>query len=250
MFYDYYLIPKIAISVLLVILFYDYIKSFVFLSAGRLALKLKLTRYYTFETSKGVVELPLIVLLHFIFCFFIFKLSHISIDQLGLAKLPSPILLFEGVLLGVGVMGASALLGRFYIELMRYFFPRKYPQDIKNWLAMARSGWIRHHFHTLEVLPVPIALLITLGQVCAEEIIFHGILINYFLSYGQLIALVVSTSLFMYMQIFHMPNRVCGAFPMIGALVMGVVGGVLYLQVHTLLPLIIAHITFFAVAVL
>lgn len=241
---------KIAVFIFLITFFYYYIKSCVFIHAGRIATLFRITRLYSFEVSKGVIELPTIVILHFLFCVLLLKLTQISFVDLRIFDLSNPLLLSEGCLLGIGVMGASSLLGRIYIEIMRYMFPKKYPSDIRNWLAMARGGWIRHHFHVLEVLPIPIALTITLGQVCAEEIVFRGVLMNYFHNNGDYIALVISTLLFMIMQIFHMSNRVSSVFPVIGALVLGVTGGLMYVHVHTLLPLIIAHITFFAVAVL
>lgn len=241
---------KLFIILLSMIIFYHYIKSFILYYSGHIAIKCKLTKLYSYEVSKGVIELPIIVISHFIFCYSLIKVTHINLSLLNIFHLSSPILIVEGAILGIGVMGAASLLGRSYIEMMRFLFPKKYSANIRNWLAMARGGWIRHHFHAIEVLPVPIALLITLGQVCAEEIIFRGVILNYFLMYGKYIALFISTSLFMMMQTFQMPNRISSIFPVIGALVLGLIGGILYMNVPVLLPLIIAHITFFAVAVL
>ncbi len=241
---------KLILSIIFIILFYKYLKDLIYYQSGRIAIYLGLTHYYTYEMSKGVIELPIIVIAHGLFCLFLIKMTGLNLTTLGLVPIPAFSLLAYGLLLGLGVMGTSALIGRFYIEFLRYFFKKKYPQDLRNWLAMARSGWIRHYFHTLEVLPIPLALFITLGQVCAEEIVFRGVVINVFLNDGKYIALTISVILFMCMQVFHMPNRVSAVFPMIGALVMGLVGGFLYLHIHTLIPLIIAHITFFAVAVL
>lgn len=244
-----YLLAKIICCLSLIIIFYKNIKQYAFDHSGKIAVFFKLNRFYPYETSKGVIELSFIVILHFLFCIFLIKFLGIKLSQLGI-NLKEPLLLFEGVLLGIGIMGTSALIGRLSIEFLRYIYKNKYSYGIKDWLAMARSGWIRHYFHTLEVLPLPLALLVTLGQVCGEEIVFRGVLINYFLPYGKYIALFISTTLFMYMQTFHMPNRLSGVFPMIGALVVGLASGTLYIYTHTLLPLIIAHFTFFAVAVL
>jgi membrane protease YdiL (CAAX protease family) len=244
------LIFKLLFSVAFIIAFYQYVKSYLIRYAGKIALKLKISQFHPYETSKGVVELPAIVFLHLLFCLLFMKVTHVTFEDLGLTKKIDVLSIIEGILLGIGVMGTASLIGRLYIEWLRYLFPNRYPSDIKNWLAMARSGWIRHYFHTLEVLPIWIALSVTLGQVCAEEIVFRGILINYFLPQGKIIALTIATLLFMYMQIFQMPNRLSSAFPVIGAFVMGTVGGILYLHSHNLLPLIIAHITFFTVAVL
>lgn len=248
--YDAILLLKLMLVLIFIISYYRVIKNKIIYYAGKFAKHSRLSHYYPYEVAKGVIELPCIVLTHLFFCVILAKTCGIAFPAPGAVSLHAPYLLLYGILLGLGIMGTASLLGRFYIEIMHTLFPKKFPTDMKHWLVMVRSGWIRHYLHVLQALPLPIALLIAFGQVCGEEIVFRGILTPYFLPYGQLTAIILSTLLFMYMQLFQMPNRVSGIFPMIGALVMGTVGSILYLQVPDLLPLMIAHMIFFSVAVL
>lgn len=234
----------------LVAFFYYFIKSIIFNLSGNIAIKIKLTHFYPFEMAKGAVELIIVVCCHYIFIIFLMHVLHVNFNDIGLNTKIDSWLCFQGVLLGIAMMGSSSVLSQFYIQFMLTLPRNKVAHHINDWLSMSRSGWIRHHFHTIEVLPIVIAIFITFSQVCAEEIVFKGVFINYFLSYGKVIALVISTVLFVYMQTFHMPNLFSAVFPMLGALVIGLVGGVLYLKIHSLVPLMIAHITFFVFAVL
>ena len=56
--------------------------------------------------------------------------------------------------------------------------------------------------------------------------------------------------LFIAVQVFNMPSWHSAMFAVLGALVIGLVHGGLYLAVPNLLPLIIAHMVTFAVSVL
>jgi membrane protease YdiL (CAAX protease family) len=121
---------------------------------------------------------------------------------------------------------------------------------VKAWLIMTRSGWLRHYFHTIEVLPLMLSLPIVFGQVFCEELMFRGILISYFLPAGPWVAIIASTVLFMVMQLFHLPSWLSGIFPLVGSMVIGLINGILYAKFFNLLPLVIAHFTFFIAAVL
>jgi hypothetical protein len=60
----------------------------------------------------------------------------------------------------------------------------------------------------------------------------------------------VSVALFTAAQVFRMPSWRSAMFPALGARTLGVVDGLLFLAVPTILPLIVAHIVFFLVATL
>lgn len=62
------------------------------------------------------------------------------------------------------------------------------------------AGWIRHHKHTLKVLPFLLALLIITMQIGSEEIIFRAVLTNVFIQYGTTFTFISSTILFVFMQ--------------------------------------------------
>ena len=71
-------------------------------------------------------------------------------------------------------------------------------------MDVANTGWIRHK-HTLKILPIYLALLIITLQIGSEEIIFRVVLTHIFMPYWIIVAFVISTVLFIYMQTLHMP---------------------------------------------
>ncbi len=243
-------LTKILSCFFIVLLFYKYIKSIAYRYAGNIAVYLGFTKFHSYEVAKGFVELMLIVIAHVVFCIILFHGYHLTCADLGIRYFPDMRLIAQGALLGVGVMGASSLLGRMYIELMKFYSSHTSRLDTKNWLTMARGGWIRHHYHTIQVLPIPVAIMVTLGQVFAEELVFRGVFVNVFLPWGIVAAVCFSTLFFMLMQVFYMPNRIASIFPVIGALVVGVINSYLFIATHNLYPLIVAHIVFFTFAVL
>ncbi len=241
---------RFLLSTAMIIFFYYYVKLYLFYIAPKIATYLKITKYYSMEISKGIIELPLVVLFHFLFvvtllCFLAIPTVTQSFD---LEKIVFYLLI--GIFLGVGMMSFSSLLCRAIIEIFRHIPKSYFPLEIKDWLIMTRSGWLRHYLHTVEVLPLFLSLSIVFFQVFCEEMMFRGILINYFSPTGSWIAIMSSTILFMFMQLFHMPTLVSGIFPLIGSMVIGLINGMLYLKFFNLLPLVIAHFTFFVVAVL
>lgn len=65
---------------------------------------------------------------------------------------------------------------------------------------------------------------------------------------GMGVALAASVTLFVGIQVFNMPSWRAAMFPVLGALVVGVVHGALYLAVPDITPLIVAHFVLFMVA--
>jgi CBS-domain-containing membrane protein len=74
-------------------------------------------------------------------------------------------------------------------------------------------------------------------------------LINYFRPAGAGLALGIAAFFFLLVQTFHMPSWRAALFPVIGATVLSVVHGSLFLAVPDILPLIVAHIVFFFTAI-
>ncbi len=60
----------------------------------------------------------------------------------------------------------------------------------------------------------------------------------------------VSIFLFIYMQTLHMPSKTSAMFPVIGATVMGITHGLIYLESPSIVPLILSHLTFFIFTIL
>lgn len=243
-------VEQFLLSLASIVFFYFYVKSAIFFIAHRIAIYLRVTKYNTVEKGKGIVELSVVVLLHIVFSSALIWVLAIPITLSGLTLIQSILYIPIGILLGIGMMGFSSLLCRGAIEILRSLSRPYFPPDVKDWLIMTRSGWMRHYLHTIDVLSLPVALLIIFGQICCEEIVFRGVFLQYFLSAGACVALIAATILFMLMQLFHMPNLVSGIFPLIGSMIIGIFNGVLYLKYAHIFPLIIAHFSFFVVAVL
>lgn len=241
---------RFILAVVSIIVFYYYIKLGILFISSKLSYFLQLTKSYSLETAKGIVELPLIVFFHFGFIMFLWWLEAGSIFHQTFNFHQIKIAIPLGIFLGIGMMGFSSLLSRAVIECLRHIPKPYFPFEVKDWLIMTRSGWLRHYLYVVDKLPLSLALLIVFGQVWCEEMMFRNILIHYFLPEGPVLCVVVSTSLFMFMQIFHMPNLLSLIFPLIGAMVIGLTNAILYLKFFDLFPLVIAHFTFFIVAVL
>jgi membrane protease YdiL (CAAX protease family) len=159
-----------------------------------------------------------------------------------------PALLICGVLLGVGDMGLSTFLCNVGIHVANEIAPADGPSRLDQWLVVARGGWMRYYLRTMDLAPLPFALLSILLYVAVEEIVFRGVLINYLQPLGAVVATVLSALLFAVVQVFHMPGWRAAMFPVIGALVVGVLHGALYIAVPNLIPLILAHLVFLVVS--
>ncbi len=240
----------IILCILIMIGYYHYIKLYLFKISPKIAIYIQITKYYSLEKAKGVIELPLVVISHCIFVLIVSRLLHVPFF---LSEIHFYQIIFDipiGILLGIGMMGFSSMLCRAVIEILRNIPQACFPSEVKDWLIMTRSGWLRHYLHTLEVLPYHFALFIIFMQVCCEEMIFRSDLIHYFVPQGSIFAVITSVVLFMLMQLFHMPSLVNGIFPLVGSMIIGLVNAILYLKYFNLLPLLIAHFTFFVAAVL
>lgn len=241
---------QFLLSTAIIIFFYFYVKSYIFFIAPKIAFYLQITKHNAVETAKGVIELLMVVLVHIVFSIILIWFLAIPITMSGFTLTQIILYIPVGILLGIGMMGFSSLLCRATIEILRYISKPYFPQEVKDWLIMTRSGWLRHYLHTIDVLSLPLALSVVFGQICCEEMVFRGVFLHYFLPAGSCVALFAATVLFMFMQLFHMPNLVSGIFPLIGSMIIGVFNGILYLKYSNLFPLIMAHFSFFVVAVL
>jgi membrane protease YdiL (CAAX protease family) len=240
---------KIVCGFLAVILYYGLGKRQIFKAAFPLGCALRLTARYSTSEATAVVELALAGGTHLLFCALTMWLFGISWANTGLLNV-DPLQCVYGFLLGAGLLAVSSLLCRVAISLFQALWPAAGPGDLRNWLALSRAGWLRHHLRTIEVVPLPLALSLIAVQVSAEEFFFRGVLMQYYLPCGKAVALVFPLALFTLMQVFNMPSLQSAMFPVVGAVVMGLVHGLLYLGSPSLLPLVISHLTFFGLAVL
>jgi len=207
-----------------------------------------LARRYPSRDISAVINLPLAGLSQAAFFLVLLTLTGIqSVAFVGRGF--QSVLLLYGVLLGIADMALSTFLCNVGIHVANEIAPRGSPADLSEWLVIARGGWMRYYLRTIDLAPLPVALLSILLYVAIEEIVFRGLLINYFAPLGAVAAVILSTLLFAAVQVFHMPGWRSAMFPVIGALVVGVLHGALFIAVPNVIPLIIAHLVFLIVAV-
>jgi hypothetical protein len=195
----------------------------------------------------GVLRLAIAGLMQLAFCTAL--LVALGIAPPDLVQGPPRLeLLAAGAVLG----GAEAALGSFLgmvgmraAAALDHDATAPSPQE---WIGLARAGWMRLYTRTAEVLPLPPLAALILLYVAVEEVVFRGVVIAAVGDAGMGVALAASVTLFVGIQVFNMPSWRAAMFPVLGALVVGVVHGALYLAVPDITPLIVAHFVLFMVA--
>jgi membrane protease YdiL (CAAX protease family) len=210
---------------------------------------LPLTRRYSLSEVDNIVKLLLAGISQIAFCFVLIFIAHLDFRQLGLNKF-QPILIVYGVLLGLGEMALGSFFCHLCMRIAMVVVPTSVPTELKDWLTLVKGGWMRELLNTAEIVPSPLAFLFIILYISGEEIIFRGVLLNFFLPVGAAFALGASVFLFATVQTLHMPSWRSAMFPIIGALLVGFVHGALFLVVPNILPLIVAHFVFFISAVI
>lgn len=239
---------QIIATSLLLLLYYKYFKDLIYAVAPSITNALHLDAHYPLAKANGVIEIILIALSHLLFCIslvFVFQLNFRSLgfNHFNLWDI------FYGLLLGMSVMSTTTFVCRLTIQMLSAVKPKCIPVDTKAWIAMARGGWMRHHSHNLQILPLSLSLFVLLIQIGSEETIFRGIILNHFLNVGPAVAITISTGFFVIMQALQTPKWIVAFFPMTGALISGVIFGFLYTKTFCLYPLIIAHLLFFGLCI-
>lgn len=242
-------ILMILLISLLIYAFYGYgLKSF-----GNLY---RYTRFFRpaiklspFENEK-ITRLILAVLSQGIFLCLLKGLTAVDLRIWNNITHISMINILQGVLLGIAEM---AVAGLFANILMQGFLllPQKTGSGNENsWVAESGGGWILQYRRLVKHTPVFVFVPVILCYVGTEELIFRSLLINYTLSVSGCFALLFSTAWFAAVQAFGMPSFRSALFPVSGALLMGILHGIIYLETKNSIPLIIAHSVFFAVSML
>lgn len=154
------------------------------------------------------------------------------------------ILLGAGV--GLGELALSSLLCTTAVNLVLLATSDATTSRVSEWLVEGRGGWMSLFSATSRTAPTWLTVLILCLYVTVEEFIFRGILIEVLRGAGMAWAVAVSTALFVTVQSFNMPSARAAIFPMLGAFVVGVTHGILFWSVPDILPLMVAHLTFFA----
>lgn len=156
----------------------------------------------------------------------------------------------EAALLGAGELALTSLVCTLIVEVASA--RRGSAREIvrREWAAQTRGGWMSYFLLTMRAAPPAVAL----GSIClyvgVEELIFRGLLIPTFLDagLGGTAAVALSSLVFVGVQALAMPSSRAALFPMVGAAVIGVVHGILFLHVPDVIPLVVAHVAFFLAA--
>jgi membrane protease YdiL (CAAX protease family) len=155
-----------------------------------------------------------------------------------------------GVLLGVGEAGLASQLALLASRVAELWRPGRTPVTVEGWLSVSRGGWIRYYLRTAEAAPVWLLVAASALYVSGEEIVFRGIVISCLAGLPTPLAVTVSVLLFALVQVFYTPGWQTALFPVIGAVVVGIVHGSLFVMVPDLTPLIVAHLSMFLIMVL
>lgn len=196
----------------------------------------------------GVLRLAIAGVMQLVFCAVLFLALDLAPQDLVQGP-PQPELLAAGAVLGVAEAALGSFLGMVGMRAAGALERDSAAPTPEEWITLARAGWMRLYSRTAEVLPLaPLAALILL-YVAVEEIVFRGVVIGALGDAGAGVALAASVTLFVGIQAFSMPSWRAAMFPVMGALVVGVVHGTLYLVVPDITPLIVAHFVLFMAAV-
>ncbi|HEY8340510.1 MAG TPA: CPBP family glutamic-type intramembrane protease [Egibacteraceae bacterium] len=159
-------------------------------------------------------------------------------------------LLLLGVPLGIAEAGCSTQVAYWASRVAERLRPGSAPTSVEGWLSVARGGWIRYYLRTAAVAPTWLLLAATILYVGGEEVLFRAVVLEASAAPGPALAVLVSVALFVTAQVFYTPGWQTALFPVVGAVVVGVVHGCLYLVVPDVTPLVVAHVTMFLVTVL
>jgi membrane protease YdiL (CAAX protease family) len=175
-------------------------------------------------------------------------LFRLAPHDLGLGSV-NPVLILLGVPLGVAEAALATYVG-FVGCRVAELRGGDTPQTLQGWLTVARGGWIRYYLRTASVAPTWLLVGATVLYVAGEELVFRGVVLHAADGWGAPAALLLSVALFTTAQVFYTPNWRTAMFPVLGAVVLGIVHGCLFLTVPDVTPLIVAHAVMFLVTVL
>jgi membrane protease YdiL (CAAX protease family) len=157
-----------------------------------------------------------------------------------------------GVALGLGCLAAGSTLaqGVFLVAASLFQRNRRQLDPLVDLVALADTGWLRGYTLARKYLPSAVFLLFTVIAITGEEVAFRGVSLPLLADgFGPIMGLVLTTLAFVGIQKMYMPSWHIALLPMTGALLMGIVLGYLALVQHDMIPLIIAHFSYFVLSI-
>ena len=192
----------------------------------------------------GIMQFLLLIVLSFMF--------PIAWKNLLLTHF-KPIHILFGLLLGAAEMATANFLVIVMMTSLAFVGSSDIKNRLKGWKEMSYGGWINFFKISRENSNGYIIVLLIIFHIVIEELLFRGIVLQtYFQIEGipYSVVLILPTLLFVLAQLAGMPSLWHAFFPMCSALVMGFVHNWLLLKVASIIPLIVAHITYFYLSVL
>jgi membrane protease YdiL (CAAX protease family) len=216
--------------------------------SGSIVRSLGLARRYPPRDADALVRLPLAGLSQALFCCLLLLATRADVGRLVGGRL-SLVLLVYAPLLGLGELAVARFVGELAIRAGSALGS---PVDLRSpfaWQALGSSGWMQRYTASRELLPRAVWIATVGLYVAGEELVFRGAVLSYL---GPILgpagAVALSVLLFALVQTFDLPSWRAALLPLSGALVVGVVHGVLFVSTGAVPPLVVAHFVFFAVA--
>jgi hypothetical protein len=210
---------------------------------------LHLDQRYASRPARSAVGLGLAGISQACFAGILLSWSDLHLSLLAWWQL-NPSVIIYGLLLGIGEMAFASFLGHIGVLVAIRIAPAADTVSIDQWLTISRGGWMKKYLDAMEIAPPGLFIGLVALYVCGEEIIFRAILIENLAFAGSVAAVTGATTSFMIIQFFQMPSWRSAMLPAIGALMVGILHGALFVAVPNLVPLVIAHLVFFLSSVL
>jgi hypothetical protein len=206
-------------------------------------------RRWSLADLAGVVRLLLAGVLQACFLLALVAVLPLSAHDLLPGRWDGRLLLL-GVPLGVAEAGLATYVAYLGSRIASRLNPESAPASIEGWLQVARGGWIRYYLRTAAAAPTWLLVCATSLYVAGEELVFRKVVLTSTTGLPAALAVGLSVLLFVAAQVFYTPGWQTALFPVLGAVVVGVVHGCLFLAVPEVTPLVVAHVTMFLVTVL
>lgn len=212
-------------------------------------MRLDVARRASPDALENVLALLVAAVLQLAFLAVAWALSGVPAGDLWPDSL-RPELIGYGAVLGVGEGVLASYAALIAIEAASALAPGRVPAQRDEWMTVARGGWMRRFLRTAEVAPWWWLLAMAALYVAVEEALFRGVAISLLHPLGGAVAVAGSVALFVVPQLTQAPSWHTALFPLVGAVVIGTVNGLLFLAVPDLLPLVVAHVVLVSMTIL
>jgi membrane protease YdiL (CAAX protease family) len=215
---------------------------------GLLLERTSLGRRWAVADLDGVVRLLLAGAMQLVFIGFMVAVLPVALGDF-MSHGWDPVLVALGVPLGIAEAGLATYVAYVGTQVIERVGPSGAPSGIEAWLTVGRGGWVRYYLRTASVAPGWLLVVATTVYVAGEELVFRGLLLTVGRHLPAVVVVTVSVALFCLAQVFYTPGWETALFPVLGAVVVGILHSSLFMVVPDVTPLIVAHTVMFLVTV-